>query len=122
MTQRRGLLWLVLLALVAAQTLGLMHRAFHHAGADYPVLRISQHAVQQDQVAGTQGWIASLFSSHDDSSCPLYDQLGQGGMITMPPAIALPLAPTAFVLQWFQGEVLARWAALFDARGPPSIR
>jgi hypothetical protein len=122
MTQRRGLLWLVLFALVAAQTLGLMHRAFHHAGADYPVLRVAQHTAQQGKAVEAQSWLGALFSSHDDSSCPLYDQLGQGGMIPMPPAIALPLAPTAFVLQWFQGEVLARWAALFDARGPPSIR
>jgi hypothetical protein len=34
----------------------------------------------------------------------------------------LPVIAPAFFLQWFQGEFLARWAALFDARGPPPIR
>ena len=104
MVQKRGWLWLVLFALMAAQTMGLMHRVVHHAGA------------------GADGPLAALFSTHDEPTCPLYDQLGHGGMILVPPAVPLPLVPAAFVLQWFQGEVLARWAALFDARGPPAIR
>ena len=122
MAHRRGLLWLVLFALIAAQTLGLMHRVFHHAGADVAATFVAERAIQQADASQPRGWLASLFSSHEDSSCPLYDQLGQGGMITVPPAVPLPLVPSAFVLLWFQGEVLARWAALFDARGPPSIR
>jgi hypothetical protein len=119
MVHKRGWLWLVLFALMAAQTMGLMHRVVH-GGIAAPVAA----PYAQDDGAGRAGggWLAGLFSSHDDASCPLYDQLAQGGLVTLPPALALPLVPSAFVLQWFQGEVLARWAALFDARGPPSIR
>ena len=117
MVQRRGWLWLVLFALMAAQTMGLMHRVVHGGNA----APVPVHSVQ-DGGAASGDWLAGLFSSHDETSCPLYDQLAQGGPIIMPPALALPLVPAAFVLQWFQGEVLARWAALFDARGPPSIR
>jgi hypothetical protein len=51
----------------------------------------------------------------------LFDQLGQGAV----PEVAAPqlpvCAPAALIL-WYQGEYLARWAALFDARGPPSVR
>ena len=122
MAHRRGLLWLVLFALIAAQTLGLMHRVFHHPVSESPATFIAEIAFQPDSASQPRSWLAALFSSHEDSSCPLYDQLGQGGMVSVPMALPLPLVPASFVLQWFQGEVLARWAALFDARGPPPVR
>jgi len=113
MTKRRGLLWLVLFAVLAAQTLGLMHRVVHHPDAAH---------FTQDERGHHDGALAGLFSTHDEPSCPLYDQLGQGGVMPVLPSVPLPLIPAAFVLRWFQGEFLARWVALFDARGPPSVR
>ena len=121
MAARRAWLWLVLSALLAAQTLGLMHRVFHPDGGRAPASLSVQ--LQQDRAPAPGGnWIAGLFSSHDDPACRLFDQLGQGGMIPELPAMHLPVLAPAFVLLWFQGEYLARWAALFDARGPPSVR
>ncbi len=41
------------------------------------------------------------------------------------PAVALlslPMALPSLLVAIFQGEALARWAALFDARGPPLTR
>jgi hypothetical protein len=116
MAVRRGLLGLVLLALVMAQTLGLMHRVAHHSGAEQPASLAALHD------GDDHGWLAGLFSSHEESGCPVYDQLGHGATLPELRALPLPLVPAAFILQWFQGEVLARWAALYDARGPPSVR
>lgn len=121
MTQRRGLLWLVLVALIAAQTLGLMHRVAHHSGANASAAPIAAHAAEGER-GHHDGPLAGLFSTHEEPSCPLYDQLGQGGVIPVLPGVPLPLVQAAFVLRWFQGEFLARWVALFDARGPPSVR
>jgi hypothetical protein len=113
MAARRGWLWLVLFALVAAQTLGLMHRVVHAGGAT------ELHADAGHERG--PNWTADLFSSHDDPGCRLFDQLGQGATSEVPSLQMPVLAPLSLVL-WFQGEYLARWAALFDARGPPSVR
>ena len=119
--RRRLLLWLVLLALVSVQALGLVHRIVHsEPGAAFPEASHS-HAGDSDH-ADTR-WASGLFGGHEDESgCLLYDQLSHGGCLPVPAALAMPVIPPVFLLQWFQGEVLARWAALFDARGPPPIR
>jgi hypothetical protein len=36
--------------------------------------------------------------------------------------VVLPALLPAAVFLYLEGEVLARWVALFDARGPPSAR
>ena len=121
MAARRGLLWLVLFALLAAQTLGLMHRVVHADARNLPTL--TAHELQEDRgLAAGESWIAGLFSSHDDPGCRLFDQLAQGAMIPELPVMHLPVLAPVSILLWFQGEYLARWAALFDARGPPSVR
>ena len=116
MVLRRGLLGLLLFALVAAQTLGLMHRVVHGAVFE-PAAAVQEHE-HQDR----RGWADALFGEHDDPGCRLFDQLSHGGCLPSVPAVLLPVAAPSFFLQWFQGEALARWAALFDARGPPQLR
>ena len=37
-------------------------------------------------------------------------------------ALVLPLVLPTAAFHFFEGEVLARWVALFDARGPPLPR
>ena len=120
MALRRGLLWLVLLALLAAQTLGLMHRVVHVSQFQSEAEVASLHA--HGDGSHDPSWTESLFGGHDgESACRLFDQLSQGGCL---PAIAAlpPVIAPLFFLQWFQGEAVARWAALFDARGPPQLR
>jgi hypothetical protein len=116
MALRRPVLWVLLFALVAAQTLGLLHRTVHspssvaaaHAGRDAPRLG---------------GWVQDLFAAHDgDTSCPLFDQLNASGMVPSVPAVCLPAVLPASVLVGYLGQASARWAALFDARGPPPLR
>jgi hypothetical protein len=107
------------LVLVLAPLLGLMHglthgpMGVHHAGPA-PVVQADGHV---------RGWLADLFSAHaNDSDCRVYDQLSCGDAVPALPLAVLPLALTAFVFLFLQGEALARRAALFEARGPPLTR
>ena len=62
----------------------------------------------------------SLFSSHQTASdCSLYDLASPGGALLAVAHIALPAVLPPMAVAIFAGEALARWAALFDARGPP---
>lgn len=107
-------------ALLAMQTVGFMHRVVHGPQAGlYP-----QHhaAVQQEGSHGHDHGIAGLFTGHeDDSSCRVYDQLSHSDFLGGPCAVALPVVPPSFLILFSLGEAAARWAALFDARGPPSV-
>lgn len=121
MAMRRGLLWFLLAALVAVQALGLVHGIVHgNAAAPARSIDDGPGAHPDD---GNGRWASGLFGGHDDESgCLLYDQLSHGGCLPLPAALQLPVVVPALLLQWFQGEFVARWAALFDARGPPPIR
>ncbi len=129
MAIRRAILWLVLVVLVSGQTLGLVHRVVHDSSlgasvsaAPLTAASISGASAQADEPVATRGWASDLFNTHDDDSCRVFDQLGHGGLLPGVPAINLPLLLPFLVLLWFQGEAIARWAALFDARGPPTLR
>ena len=107
----------LLLVLVLAQTLGWMHRGLHGAsGAE----RLVQPAVHAHQAASQ--WMHDLFGSHaDGSDCRLFDVLGKPGCAPTAPA-AVPTPPRLALVASSHGDFVARWAALFDARGPPSPR
>ncbi|RYX88489.1 MAG: hypothetical protein EOO28_36015 [Comamonadaceae bacterium] len=118
-----------MLALLVAQSLGFVHRVVHHMPA--PLAAASQGlkapAAQPSGMAAAPvaaaGFLASLFQhNEDDPSCRVFDQAGSADALACPAAAVLPMALSSFVLLFFQGEVLARWVALFDARGPPSVR
>ena len=116
----------LMVALWFAGTLGLMHRTMHvpglahaHAFAD-----ATAKAVQVDgahEHAAARG-IAGLFGDHSDAECRLYDQLSHGSGALGVPMMALPVLLPSATFAYLQGEAIARWVALFDARGPPSTR
>lgn len=118
---RRCLLALLLLAVLAAQTIAFMHQALHgrqlaspHAAAEL----VQQGGRGEAEARG----LAALFSGHDDEArCRLIDSLTHAAPdAAVVSTAALPLAATTL---WFMaGEAAARWAALFDARGPPPVR
>jgi hypothetical protein len=111
------------LALLLAPLLGLMHGVVHGAGGSLHAAQAPVHAAGDHEHADTQDWLADLFSVHaDDSDCRVYDQLCQSGAVSAPPAVVLPLVLSSFVFHFLEGEVLARRAALFEARGPPLTR
>ncbi len=110
----------MLLALVAVQTLGQVHRVAHAPGLHAEHVHESHAHAEPDHAAN---WIAGLFGGHEDTpECRLFDQSTLGdasGGVVQP---VLPSSPSAALLAFFQGEVVARRAALFEARGPPSFR
>ena len=128
----RWFLVFVLAAVVAAPAIGFMHRVVHGPQGAIAQGLAGAHghgdaAHAEDGCHGCDGhgssWVASLFAAHaDDSSCRLFDQLAQSDALPAAAAAALPLLLPAFLLRRYDGAVRARWAALFDARGPPALR
>lgn len=138
-SERRGLsragtlVWLLAAALLLAQLLGVMHGVVHGPQAHIHLhsnVHHDGHQHQQEHSAlahaeeeGEGGWLASLFSSHDgDSDCRLFDQASHGQAAPAFPLLSLPLVLSSVAFDISRGEALARWAALFDARGPPFTR
>ncbi len=122
--------------LVMTQTLGMVHIITHGSSGSALHSQDARQDHDHDHDHGhghghghdhaeveepeTRHFLALLFSTHQDlSDCRLYDQASHdGGLVavmlsTLP--VVLPLSTVAI----FQGEALARWAALFNARGPP---
>lgn len=127
------MVWLLAAALLLAQLLGLMHGVVHgpqahihshshaHQGGHHQEHSALAHA--EEAGGGEGGWLASLFSSHDgDSDCRLFDQASHGQAAPTLPMLSLPVVLSTAIFDISRGEALARWAALFDARGPPSTR
>ncbi|SFU89146.1 hypothetical protein SAMN05216350_107154 [Polaromonas sp. YR568] len=127
--------WLLAATLLLAQLLGLMHGVVHgpqahlhpHAHVHHELASAHashDHGHDHDDSAAAHdehgGWLASLFSSHSgDSDCRLFDQASQGHAAPVLPMLSLPLVLCTVAFDLSRGEALARWAALFDARGPP---
>ena len=114
------------LAVWLAATLGLVHRTVHvqvsstvSSLTDAPGAAADGHAH-----AHAHGGIVSLFDAHasGDVDCRLYDQLAHGAGAPSVPLVVLPILLPAATFAWLDGEFLARWVALFDARGPPPSR
>ncbi|RYZ06719.1 MAG: hypothetical protein EOO24_11490, partial [Comamonadaceae bacterium] len=66
--------------------------------------------------------LAKLFGFHGDAECRLYDQLSGAAAVLGVPLVVLPVVLPTARFAFFEGEYLARWVALFDARGPPPTR
>ncbi len=118
----RTIVWFLTLALLFAQTLGLMHGTMHGQGSSAGAVSaagIAKAGAGHRDVAG-HGLVASLFASHaSDADCRLYDQASHGSAALHVASLALPVLLPSLAVAIFEGEALARWAALFDARGPP---
>ena len=107
------------LALLLPQLLGLLHTVAHDAahGARHRSEVVS-HAGHSSAAAST---LTSLFDAHDEGSpdCRLYDQTSHDRLTTTVAALTLPPVAPRTGVALFAGDALARWAAQFDARGPP---
>lgn len=112
-SSRRLLLIVLAACLVGAQALGFAHRVLH-AGGTAPVPPAQQQA--ETHAHGAQ----DLFGHDDAGECRLFDALAQGGPLPAAQAVALP-PPADDVIRATAGEAVARWAALFQARGPPAV-
>lgn len=115
--------WLafVLLCVLGAQTLGVMH-SFAHANARpmHANPGAAGHAMVPELVHA-QDALEPWFADHEDAGdCRLFDALGQQpGTVAAGPAYPPVLPPFMPRLRRLEGACVARWATLFDARGPP---
>lgn len=106
--------------LVMTQTLGVVHAIKHGASGSSLHSQNDAHEHGDAEAPSANHFLASIFSLHQDmSDCRLFDQASHGGGLAMAIQSALPGVPPPLTVAIFQGEALARWAALFDARGPP---
>ncbi|MET0211014.1 MAG: hypothetical protein ABW220_18370 [Burkholderiaceae bacterium] len=107
------------LALWFASTLGLVHGVVHAPGLA-KANAMASHAAPTSLL----GEVAAIFTDHHDGDpqCRLYDQLSHGPAAVAVPLVVLPLVLPTAAFDFFEGEALARWVALFQARGPPSPR
>lgn len=113
----RALVVVLAVALWFAGTLGLMHRSLHVPGLPAAAAQAAQIVHKH-----TAHHLASLFGDHTDAECRLYDQLSHGSAMPGVPLLVLPMLLPSATFAFLQGEALARWVALFDARGPPPTR
>jgi hypothetical protein len=119
---RAGVLALVLLL---SQSLGLLHGIMHAPSAAAGHAAQVVHAVGEVE-HGAGRFLDRLFSGHSsedgDSGCRLYEQSSHCDAMPGVLVLALPLVLTPFVFSVLPGLAVARWHALFQARGPPSVR
>ena len=109
-------------ALWLAGTLGLTHRSLHAPGLSAVAAAAAGVDCRRGAHAPAARGLSGLFGDHTDAECRLYDQLSHGsGALGVPPGV-LPLLLPAAPLACLQGEAVARWVALFEARGPPAAR
>jgi hypothetical protein len=113
----RALVIALMVAVWFAGTLGLMHRSLHVPGLPAAAAQAAQIVHKH-----TAHHLASLFGDHTDAECRLYDQLSHGSAMPGVPLVVLPMLLPSATFAFLQGEALARWVALFDARGPPPTR
>lgn len=122
---RRWLTAFVLLCALCTQALGLVHGIVHAPHLGKALTPASSLAPQDDAqgmaAARTPGGLEALFSGHgEDSECRLFDALGQQhGPALCAPALSYAHIPCIHLQRHLAGASVARWAALFDARGPP---
>lgn len=118
----RSGLWLLVLALMLAQQLGVTHRITHGPGLASTVDSADVRLASNPHTIDATRWIAGLFSGHNsDAGCRLFDANGQGAAPAVP-TLVLPVAVAAGVLLFFQLATVAVSPALFEARAPPVLR
>ncbi len=113
------------LALLMVPLLGLMHGIVHGLSHGLPAVVVSAHVQGHAQVSAVDAsaWSKKLFAGHEKAAdCLVFDQLCQAQALHSLPLQALPPVLLSFVLVTLAGDFIARWAALFQARGPPSVR
>lgn len=109
----------MLLALVLAQSLGLMHRLAH---ANLSTQAVPGTVWSHQATSTTGDWLQALFGwHHHKSDCESYDQLTHGDALKCEPAAVQPTPVPADRVGVHRAWHLAAQAAGFLARGPPPV-
>ncbi len=113
----------LVLALLWAPTLGLMHRQVHVAHGPAGTVAEAGRTLAQAASAVPAGWLGNLFASHSGTAdCQLFDHCHVADTLPVAPTLVPAVAPSFLSLIFAAGQVLAREAALYDARAPPPVR
>ena len=105
-------------AMLLAQSLGLLHRTGTAATQAHPSASVLHHAKVHEG-----GLLGKLFAGHaSDSDCQTFDQLSFVDAASASLAVGLSLVLSSALLTLLQGLASARWHAQFQARGPPFPR
>ncbi|MES2950325.1 MAG: hypothetical protein V4858_17415 [Pseudomonadota bacterium] len=119
---RVALATLLALVLVCAQSLGLWHRLVHPGPGQLDRLDAAAQATVAD-TATAHSLFTQLFSLHQgDADCQFFDHASHGDAISTVSTAVVGLALAPRLLVDSHGLFVARWHALFQARGPPSVR
>ena len=123
------------LALLMVPLLGLMHGMVHGLSHGFPAAAVGANTQHRAQISAVGGehvhvapskvsvWSTKLFAGHEKAAdCVVFDQLCHAQALHFLPVQALPIMMPHVVLVTLAGDFIARWAALFQARGPPSAR
>lgn len=136
------------LALLMVPLLGLMHGIVHSFSHGLPTAGMNastqphaqprSHGHDTDRVheatvdallglnptsSSHKSWSETLFAGHATAAdCLVFDQLCGAQALHFLPLQVLPTTLPSFVLVTLAGDFIARWAALYQARGPPSAR
>ena len=119
------------LALLMVPLFGLMHGIVHgfSHGQSIALSQVQAQATVTQAPAGRslthshKGWTEALFSSHGKAAdCLVFDQLCHADALHFLSLQALPTPLPNIVLVTSAGDFIARWAALYQARGPPLAR
>jgi hypothetical protein len=124
-TIRQAMGYCLALALLMVPLMGLMHGIVHDVSHGLPtaVVKASAQHHAHGHPDERKVWSDVLFASHQTAAdCLVYDQLCHADAPHFLPLQALPTTLPSLVLVTLAGEVIARWAALYQARGPPSAR
>ncbi len=101
------------------QQLGLVHRYAHEMGN---ASRVEAVAVAQFTAHVAAPIAFTGFPTHDASLCGVLDHLSAGHALTSMPILTIAAMPSLTYLSLLSGNFIARWAAQFNARGPPASR
>lgn len=117
----RALACVLVLALVWAQSLGLWHSVVHGGTFQGGRAGLTQLVAQDHGQAPSL--MQRLFAGHQyDADCQFFDQHSHGDVLSGVAAAMAVLALPTPVLVASHALAVARWHALFQARGPPSVR
>ena len=107
------------LLLLWAQMWGQWHGVAHPQGFALGVAAAHVHA-HEGHAAGAEH--AGFDHDAGDAECRLLDQLSHADSLPCVPLLALPAGFSTALLAHNAGLAVARWAALFQARAPPTFR
>ncbi|MEZ7847426.1 MAG: hypothetical protein QMB14_06905 [Polaromonas sp.] len=119
------------LALLMVPLFGLMHGIVHGFSHGQPTAQsqvqartiATQAPAERSLTHAHKGWTDALFSSHGKAAdCLVFDQLCHADALHFLSLQALPTPLPNIALVTSAGDFIARWAALYQARGPPSAR